>query len=272
MYNKSNDSEPPWNEHERFTCFIPHIIQTEHLRGEFEMNISICDDDEFSIRKIKDMIIEYYEVNHLTKPNIYIFNDGLSLLQSDITSDIVYLDVEMPGLDGIQAGRMLMQRNKNTLIIVITSYMEYLDDAMRFHVFRYLSKPIEQKRFNLNLKDAITECEKKSKTICIETNSENLVVSTLDIIFIEIIGRKSLVHTTLGTYHSPKPLSSWKSVLDEDFFYQPHRSYIINLHYVSSFSQSAIFLCGSKYTAYLAERKYHAFKKHYLNFLEGVNG
>lgn len=235
------------------------------------MNISICDDDEFSIQKIKTMILEYFESNDLVTPNISIYSDGMSLLNSDIIPDIVYLDIEMPGLNGIQVGNALMKRNKNTLIIVITSYMEYLDAAMKFHVFRYLSKPIDEKRFLLNLKDAISEYTNSGKIICLETKSENQIISTLDIIFIEVFNRNTLIHTTLGTYHSTKPISYWESVLDEDFFYQPHRSNIINLHYVSGFSSSSIFLCNNKYEAYLTIRKSKQFKKQYMTFLEGVN-
>ena len=50
--------------------------------------------------------------------------------------------------------QVLKERNKNIIIFVVTSYSEYLDEAMRFHVFRYLSKPLEKQRLFRNLKDA----------------------------------------------------------------------------------------------------------------------
>ena len=61
----------------------------------------------------------------------------------------------MPGLNGIYVGKELKEKNKNTIIFIITSYVEYLDDAMRFHVFRYLSKPLDKQRLFQNMKDAI---------------------------------------------------------------------------------------------------------------------
>jgi two-component system LytT family response regulator len=52
----------------------------------------------------------------------------------------------MPGLDGIYVGNELKKKEKDIIIFIITSYSEYLDEAMRFHVFRYLSKPIDRQR------------------------------------------------------------------------------------------------------------------------------
>ena len=70
--------------------------------------------------------------------------------------DIIFLDIEMPGLNGIYVGNELKKRDKNTIIFIITSYSECsLDEAMRFHVFRYPSKPIDKQRLFRNLKDAL---------------------------------------------------------------------------------------------------------------------
>ena len=64
------------------------------------------------------------------------------------SKDIVFLDIEMPGMNGIYVGNELKSQNRNIIIFVVTSYSEYLDEAMRFHVFRYLSKPLDKQRFN----------------------------------------------------------------------------------------------------------------------------
>lgn len=65
------------------------------------------------------------------------------------------LDVEMPGFDGIYVGNELKKQNESVIIFIVTSYLEYLDAAMRFHVFRYLSKPIDKQRLFQNLDDAL---------------------------------------------------------------------------------------------------------------------
>ncbi|MCQ5300311.1 response regulator, partial [Blautia wexlerae] len=70
------------------------------------------------------------------------------------SKDIVFLDIEMRGMYGIYVGNELKSEIRNVIIFVVTSYSEYLDEAMRFHVFRYLSKPLNNQRFLRNLKDA----------------------------------------------------------------------------------------------------------------------
>ena len=64
--------------------------------------------------------------------------------RGDFEADLIFLDVEMPGVDGIYVGQQLKKKQPDTIIFMVTSYTEYLDEAMRFHVFRYLSKPIDR--------------------------------------------------------------------------------------------------------------------------------
>ena len=119
------------------------------------MRIITCDDDLLIIEKLQKYLKSYFNHLHLKCPEIISFSSGESLLADQGPKDIIFLDIEMPGLNGIYVGNELKKRNKNTIIFIITSYSEYLDEAMRFHVFRYLSKPIDKQRLFRNLKDAL---------------------------------------------------------------------------------------------------------------------
>lgn len=113
----------------------------------FNMRILICDDDLIFVRKLQQLVASFFEHIHVKCPVIDIFTDGQSLLDDKEHKDILFLDIEMPGINGICVGNELAKREKNIIIFVITSYPQYLDDAMRFHVFRYLSKPLDKQRF-----------------------------------------------------------------------------------------------------------------------------
>ncbi|MEI3195505.1 MAG: response regulator [Lachnospiraceae bacterium] len=90
----------------------------------------------------------YLESNHLKSPEIVSFTSGEALLSDKgEKGGASLLDIEMPGMNGIYVGNELKQSNKNVIVFVATSYSEYLDEAMRFHVFRYLSKPLDKQRF-----------------------------------------------------------------------------------------------------------------------------
>lgn len=110
------------------------------------MRILICDDDESIVKQLEKYIAEFFNHGKIKVPEIQSYNNGEALLSDTNNKDIVFLDIELPGVDGIFVGRELKEKNHNAIIFVITSYDEYLDDAMRFHVFRYLSKPLDKQR------------------------------------------------------------------------------------------------------------------------------
>ena len=101
------------------------------------MRILICDDDTLILEHIYKLLKYYFESAHLKMPEIISYSNGESLLMDKGSKDIVFLDIEMPGMNGIYVGNELKSQNRNVIIFVVTSYSEYLDEAMRFHVFRY---------------------------------------------------------------------------------------------------------------------------------------
>lgn len=232
------------------------------------MRILACDDNAAILAQIKKYIKDFYTGNHLTLPDLAFFESGEDLLADTGPKDIVFLDVEMPGVSGIYTGAELKKQNPNVLIFIITSYAEYLDEAMRINVFRYLSKPIEKERLFRNLADALRIYHSKSSTLAIETRDGIYTISTTQLIFVEAQGRKVLLHTTSGTYESIHSMQYWVLHLPENTFYQTHRSFIVNLQYVNNFDHSLIYLYEQKYTAYLTRRKYSEFKNLYLCYIE----
>lgn len=109
------------------------------------MRILICDDDPLMIEQLKAYCKEFFEKIHVKCPELVCFSDGESLLSDEGEKDLLFLDIEMPGMNGIYVGNELKKANSDIIIFIVTSYSEYLDEAMRFHVFRYLSKPLGKK-------------------------------------------------------------------------------------------------------------------------------
>lgn len=232
------------------------------------MQLIICDDDKLFIQKLKSHLQLFFRQHHLTLPEIITFTSGEELLSYTGRIDILFLDIEMPGMNGIYIGNSLKKRNENIIIFVVTSYSEYLDEAMRFHVFRYLSKPLEKQRLFRNLKDALTLYHSISKSIALETKDEIQTLPMNDIIFIEAQKRKIIVHTIKKDYESIHSMQYWLETLPESCFIQSHRSFIINLKHVSNFTHDLIYLGEGQFTAYLTKRKYTEFKNAYLLYLE----
>lgn len=234
------------------------------------MRILICDDDNAMVDKLKNYLIEYFKKKKLKVPQISSYSNGEDLLNDPVEKDIVFLDIEMPGLNGIYVGQKLKQYNRNTIIFIVTSFSEYLDDAMRFHVFRYLSKPLDKQRLFQNMNDALQLYNSTNTKIALETKDGVYTVYASDIIFVETQGRTVHVHTTQGEYVVLPKMSYWINTLTTPYFFQSHRSYIVNLQYVTDFDHSLIHLHDNQYAAYLTRRKYSSFKEAYFLYIEST--
>lgn len=234
------------------------------------MRILICDDDIEIAKQLEKILHCFFQKNSLKSPEIVIYDNGEDLLKDSNTKDIVFLDIEMPGISGIYVGNELKKANENIIIFIVTSYVEYLDEAMRFHVFRYLSKPLDKQRLFRNMKDALELYNTSVTKIPIETKNGVSIVPATDIIFIEAHGHKIRVHTLKQDYESVHNMKYWLEKLDMPCFFSSHRSFIVNLKHVSDFDHSLIHLYNNRFEAYLTRRKYTQFKDAYLLYLEST--
>lgn len=238
------------------------------------MRILLCDDDPAILSQMERLLKEFFHEYGLSQPEIASYTDGEKLLTSQDTGEIAFLDVEMPGLSGIHTGERLKKRNPRMKIFILTSYMDYLDEAMKFHVFRYLSKPIDKKRLFRNMKEALYQIEMETKPVPIETKDGFVVRQAEDILYIEAVQRRTQVVAVDQVYESPHPMRDWLPLLQIGCFYQTHRSFLVNMRYVTSFSKDAVKLTssnGQNYTAYLTKRNYSSFKSAFLLYLESTS-
>lgn len=234
------------------------------------MRILLCDDDLTIVKQIEDYLKEYFKKNNLPNPEYLIFENGEGLLECDIIVDIAFLDVKMPGISGIHVGKCLKQRNPNIIIFIVTAFPCYLDEAMRFHVFRYLSKPVDKSRLFRNMKDALYQYHTFVKKIIIETKAGIFSILMSDIVCVEAKNRKVFVYTMKKTYCSICDMAYWRKQLDICSFFQTHRSFIVNMYYISHFDKMQVYFTDLELTAYLTRRKYKQFKDAYMLYIESM--
>lgn len=143
---------------------------------------------------------------------------------------------------------------------------------MRFQVFRYLSKPIDKERLFRNLKDAVYQYNMESREFPIVTNDGVFVRRAEEIVCVEASQRKVLIYTTVGILQSTQPMEHWRQTLTLPCFYMTHRSYIVNMRFVSIIGKDRVLLKyrGHEQYAYLTRRKYTSFKDTYLMYRESV--
>lgn len=236
------------------------------------MRIVFCDDEPLILVQLPKLVQEFFSTLGGAQPEFAAYKSGDLLIQNETRVDIAFLDVEMPGVSGIHIGAKLKERNPKVKIIIVTAYPDYLDEAMRFQVFRYLSKPIEKTRLFRNLKDAVYAYNMESREYLIYTSEGIFTRRAEEIVYVETAERKVIVHTTDEEFVSSKNIDYWRQTLNLPCFYSTHRSYIINMRYVFNIYKDTIVLkyADKEKTVFLSRRKYSQFKDAYLMYMESV--
>lgn len=236
------------------------------------INILICDDNKDITDEVYKLLkdIENKSNNEF---NIDIKNRGDFIDSSEILYDIAIVDIEMPGVNGLKLSEKLKELNSDVIVIVLTSFQNYLDDAMRIHVFRYLSKPIDKNRFYENFKDALTEYRFLSKSINVIFEDEVHHIKTKDILYFENLKYGSQIYTKRGTFRTNKKADEWLSILDQyECFEYSYKGILVNLQNVIDFDKTYVFIRKNELEiikVYISQRKYSNFKKSFFRFVGG---
>lgn len=217
------------------------------------MNIAICDDDK-SFRDLLEKHLRNYFNERSIPLNFFQFGSGEELLDNQLLFDLVFLDVEMGNINGIDTGKELKRRNPHNIIFVITSYDGYLDDAFKIKAFRFLPKPLNVVRLYKALDDA-AELINNDMIVFYDMNTgADVRVYTNDIIYLEIEKKKTKIVTVNDTYYSTEKIAVWKNRLNGISFVCPHSSYIANLDYSIKHTHTLLVLAKKDLDGNIIER------------------
>ena len=242
------------------------------------MNIAICDDDK-SFRDLLEKHLRNYFNDRNISLNIFQFPSGEKLLENQLLFDLVFLDVEMGNINGIDTGKELKRRNPHNIIFVITSYDGYLDDAFHIRAFRFLSKPLDIVRLYRALDDAAELINNDIIVFYDVKSSSNVRIYTNDIIYLEIEKKKTKIVTVDNIYYSNEKISVWKNRLNAISFVCPHSSYVANLDYSVYHTRTLLVLAKrdldgkiiEKYEINIAPKKQAEIKRLFFYVLEIID-
>lgn len=221
------------------------------------IQIAICDDDVTSTQQIAQYLKEYPDASF----QIHTFFDGSTLLSHPDSFDIILLDIDMPGLNGIDTAKQLRQKDKQVLLIYITNYSDYSVFAFAVHAFSYLLKPISKQQLYHQLKEvfeykALSEPSKLTFS-CIEGV---IHIDTDQILYFEYFNRKIYLYTKEVSYSFKGKISTLQNELATYGFFAPHKSFIVNMQAVYSVKGNDIHLVNQK-TIPLSQKKAAEFKR-----------
>lgn len=226
------------------------------------MKIAICDDDKLVRNDIWQRLLKLFP-----ESSIDTYQSGEELLESDVTYDLVFLDIEMSGMSGMQTAEILRRRKKGSLIIFLTSYSEWMPDAFKVRAFRFLTKPIQ----NNELVEAVTEAREEITAhvkILVQTKGQMVLMDQQDIVCCEAFGDGTYIYTKQEVLESSKPLKYWKETLGTEHFYQVHKSYIVSLRHVKIVHDKEIQMNYMNTSIPVSRRKHMKFKEIFFEYVK----
>lgn len=231
------------------------------------MKVAICDDIREYRASLKAYIEEFFFQKHIAL-ELFEFSSGKEILESLEVFDIVLLDIELGDSNGIEIAKELQKRNKKTVILIVTSHSQYLDDAMDIHAVRFVNKPISQSRILSALEKAVREIDEKLVPIQMK-NNQLLRIYASDVVYIEAKFKKVIIYAVDGSYEAKGSLKTISDLFSASFFAVPHNSYIVNLNYVKSFKRDEIKLLPpyADVRISVASRKQSEFRKKIFEFV-----
>ncbi len=210
------------------------------------ITIAICDDENRIAEQIRTFTSDFLRVNHV-EASIVRFSDGKELLDYEKNIDILFLDIQMKGIDGMETARRLRCRNFRGVIIFITILKELVFQSFEVQAYDYLVKPIDRKKFDKTMERLLASLENVSKEkLLVQKGYERSIIAFDDIIFAEIMDKKVYLHLTSSEvvdYYDR--IEKLESRLDERFF-RCHRSYLINLKYLKGCKNGTAYLENGK--------------------------
>lgn len=201
------------------------------------VKIAICDDERSVVDDIENHILTYGKLNSVDL-QIYKFYEGETLVSSEIEFDIIFLDGQMTGMDGIETASLIRKKDMDIPIIFITSFAYYSMPAHSVHSFDFIIKPFKYEDFKRVLGDLLRSNKISDSHSFLDVYADNgalIMQNKSEIIYFEkdkSIRRKILMHTTKGEILINGTISEIMASLDRGQFFMPHASFIINLEHV----------------------------------------
>jgi len=217
--------------------------------------IALCD-DEGPQRKFTRRMLENYFAKRDLAANICEFASGWELLDAlrEQHFDIYFLDIVMPELDGIQVGVALRDRDKEGIIIYLTTSPDFALESFNARAFSYLLKPIREEKLFAVLDDIFSLRERHDASVIVRTTEGAVRLSLGSILYVELASRAPHYYLNDGSHLAGMTIrasfqETMRPLLDDRRFHLCGSSFVFNLHHIKSMNKSKVLFDGGRWAA-----------------------
>ena len=206
------------------------------------IHIAICDDEKQMSDHIRTFVSDFFHKKN-REISLRTFLSGEELLNYDGQIDILFLDIQMKDIDGMETARRLRADKFQGFLIFITVLKEMVFQSFEVQAYDYLVKPVEEKQFERTMERLLASMQSVGEdSLLVQKGYEGRIIRKDEIVFCEIIDRKiylNLVSDEVLDYY--ERIENLETKLDEHFF-RCHRSYLINLRHLKGYKNGTAYM------------------------------
>lgn len=202
------------------------------------MRIAICDIDKNFVLKIKNAIYHYADVNRFDIV-VDCYNSGEKLLESKTTYNLIFLEYNLSGINGLETAKKIKNIYQNTTIIFMSGDTSFVFEAFKVSPFRFLKKPIKSHQFSEAL-DSYFKKIGKECPLWIKSHDQTFCLSTEEVLFLEADNKHCYVHLKNERLECNKTMARVFEVLPKNHFSKINRAFVVNLDYITNYSHEEL--------------------------------
>ncbi|MDO4272867.1 MAG: LytTR family DNA-binding domain-containing protein [Eubacteriales bacterium] len=202
------------------------------------MYISICDDDEKERKILAEYVYKAVKKYQLFY-RVVTFGSGeqlLDFIEKGKTCPINFLDIYMQGINGVELADKILKKDRNAAVVFTTVSPDFMAEGFQLGAVHYLLKPLIYQNVEIALNRCLRYTGKAERYIELSVDREIRKILFSKIIYVEFQNRYCLIHTEDGVLKSYLRLGDLEEKLKDLRFLRCHRSFLVNLDYVSSIS------------------------------------